>query len=280
MIAVSAAQLAPRHRPRRCACRGTGHDPATGTTAWAVTTTPASTTTVPHDGTGGVAEFTYDYLLPGYVPGSNNGAGNGSGVPTQTWRFSSTATIAGQITLPWRLHGLHAWAGVTVDLRAYIKRGATDVQNTDLLLPGQEGPVSCCTTPSNGFDYSGTTNLTLQVGDEFGFTVSGGNGDSNSFLQGDLQVGLERRPKRQLRGSGRRPLWPAGVPVPRPKSATDRLDRTQRFCGPDPARRLERGRRQSVDRSRWLRGREPSPDPGDGTGAAVPGHVQVLLEPR
>ncbi len=190
LAAVLCAQMLATIAPAGVLAVGPVTDQATGTTAWEVTTTPPSTNTVPHDGTGGVAEFTYDYLLPGYVPGSNNGAGNGSGVPTQTWRFSSTATIAGQITLPWRLHGLHAWAGVTVDLRAYIKRGATDVQNTDLLLPAQEGPVSCCNTPSNGFDYSGTTNLTLQVGDEFGFTVSGGNGDSNSFLQGDLQVGL------------------------------------------------------------------------------------------
>ena len=191
MIAVLCAQLAPLASPAGAFADPLVVTPGTGTTAWSVTTTPVSTNTVPHDGTGGVAEFTYNYLQPGYVPGSNNGNGNGSGVPTQTWRFSSTATIAGQITLPWRLHGLHAWAGVTVDLRAYIKRGASDVQNTDLLLPGQQGPVSCCTTPSNGFDYSGTTNLTIQVGDEFGFIVSGGNGDSNSFLQGDLQVGLQ-----------------------------------------------------------------------------------------
>ena len=190
MIAVLCAQMLATIAPAAVLAVGPVTDPATGTTAWDVTTTPASTNTVPHDGTGGVAEFTYDYLSPGYIQGSNNGAGNGSGVPTQTWRFSSTATIAGQITLPWRLHGLHAWAGVTVDLRAYIKRGAGDVQNVDLLLPAQQGPVSCCTTPSNGFDYSGTTSLILQVGDEFGFIVSGGNGDSNSFLQGDLQVGL------------------------------------------------------------------------------------------
>ena len=57
-------------------------------------------------------------------------------------------------------------------------------------LPASRARNSCCTTPSNGFDYTGTEPLTLQAGDEFGFIVFGGNGDSNSFLQGDLQVGL------------------------------------------------------------------------------------------
>ena len=193
-------------------------DPATGTTAWEVTTTPASTNTVPHDGTGGVAEFTYDYLSPGYVPGSNNGNGNGSGVPTQTWRFSSTATIAGPITLPWRLHGLHAWAGVTVDLRAYIKRGGIDVQNTDLLLPAPGGPGQLL--------HDAVERLRLFGHDEP--DPPGRRRVRLHRLRRQRRLELvppgrppgrpRRRPERQLRGSGRRPLGPAGVSVPRPES--------------------------------------------------------------
>ena len=215
MIVALAAQLAPLAAPGAALADPPVVTPATGTTGWAVLAGPSSTM-VPRDGTGGVAEFTYNYLSPGYIPGSNNGQGNGSGVPTQTWRFSSTATVGATITMPWRLHGLHAWAGVTVDLRAYIKRGGIDVQNTDLLNPVQEGPVSCCTTPSNGFDYSGATSLTLLAGDEFGFIVSGGNGDSNSFLQGDLQVGLEG----VLNGSFENPVISSGSAFQIPSDAS------------------------------------------------------------
>ena len=54
----------------------------------------------------------------------------------------------------------------------------------------RRGPASCCTAPSNGFDYSGTTTLTVNNGDTFGFTITGSNGDLNSFLRGTLRVAM------------------------------------------------------------------------------------------
>ena len=50
-------------------------------------------------------------------------------------------------------------------------------------------PRVCCTTPSNGFDYTGTTNFTVQTGDKYGFVLRGSNGDSNDLLRGELTIG-------------------------------------------------------------------------------------------
>ena len=55
--------------------------------------------------------------------------------------------------------------------------------------PGHAGPASCCTTPSNGFSYSGTQTLSVVAGDTYGFVMRGSNFDSNSFLNGTLTVG-------------------------------------------------------------------------------------------
>ncbi len=128
---------------------------------------------------------------PAISPAPTNGNGNGSGVPTQ----SLALRLDGDDRRPDHVALAAAWPPCLGRRHGRPPRvhqaRRIDVQDTELLLPAQKGPISCCTTPSNGFDYSGTTNLTLQVGDEFGFIVSGGNGDSNSFLQGDLQVGLQ-----------------------------------------------------------------------------------------
>ena len=60
------------------------------------------------------------------------------------------------------------------------------VIHTDTLASG--GPVSCCTTPSAGFSYTGTEYLDVSAGNSFGFKVYGSNGDLNSRLIGDLKI--------------------------------------------------------------------------------------------
>ena len=57
------------------------------------------------DGTGGVAEFTYEQNL-----------GVGGGVPLTTWDFTTTAAQTGTANLAWTLEGLHSWFAVTVGL--------------------------------------------------------------------------------------------------------------------------------------------------------------------
>ena len=88
--------------------------------------------------------------------------------------------------MPYHWTGLHAWFNVTARLDAVVVRGASLVSTTNLV---NAGPESCCTTPSNGFDYAGTASFTVQTGDKYGFVLHGSNGDSNDFLRGDLTIG-------------------------------------------------------------------------------------------
>ena len=128
---------------------------------------------IPHSGTGGLAEFTY-----------NDDHGVSSGVPLEAWDFHTTAATAGTVHLVWAYEGLHAWFNVTAGLDAYRSGSPT---TTSLVAAG---PAVCCTTPSNGFAYSGSTTLTVAAGEAFGFKITGSNGDSNSFLRGDLRVAM------------------------------------------------------------------------------------------
>ncbi|HEX6987642.1 MAG TPA: DUF642 domain-containing protein, partial [Planctomycetaceae bacterium] len=147
-------------------------------TAWTATGSGIApeTHSVPHDGTGGLAELDYSYNL-----------GVAGGVPTQTWTLHATAQADGTQTMRYVFSGLHAWFNVKAGLRSYVTHGATTTYATLV----NAGPENCCTTPSGGFSYTGTTDVVVQSGDVYGFEVTGSNGDLNSFLQGTLKVGLD-----------------------------------------------------------------------------------------
>src|SRR4029450_11774846 len=71
-------------------------------------------------------------------------------------------------------HGGCSWPGPTVASppsskytlapAAFVPQGAT-TSTTPLV---NAGPVNCCTPPSGGFTYSGTTPLSVQAGDTYG----------------------------------------------------------------------------------------------------------------
>jgi hypothetical protein len=124
----------------------------------------------------GDAQFTY--IAPG----------GGSDGESGQWSFFTTAAEDASFSLPWQWTGLHAWFNVTARLDAVIVRGETLVSSTNLV---DAGPEICCTTPSNGFDYSGDASFTVQTGDVYGFVLAGSNGDFNDFLRGELTVGTQ-----------------------------------------------------------------------------------------
>src|ERR1700722_16280110 len=108
------------------------------------------TTTVVSDGTTTPANFTY-HMDP-------SGVGT-----TRTGTFETTATAAGTVVKPYTYSGLHAYAGVTAFLNSFVIHGTTTT--TSLV---NAGPNNCCTTPSNGFTYTGSATFTVQVGDVYG----------------------------------------------------------------------------------------------------------------
>jgi hypothetical protein len=155
---------------------------ALGATAWTGSGSASSSggapsnigaTTVVSDGTTGPAQFQYAYL---------DAAGCCS---TGSWTFSTVAAAPGPVQLNWTYTGSHAFFQVRVGLSAFDTPTGGAPTTTSLV---SAGPANCCTSPSASFSYSGTTTLTVNTGDTYGFTMSGGNFDSNSTLNGTLTV--------------------------------------------------------------------------------------------
>jgi PASTA domain len=88
------------------------------------------------------------------------------------------------VQLAWTYTGFHSFFNVTVGLDAFVTRGGATT-TTPLV---NAGPVDCCTPPSGGFDYSGTTSLSVQAGDTYGFAMRGGHGDIADLMTGTLRV--------------------------------------------------------------------------------------------
>lgn len=104
----------------------------------------------------------------------------------QTWSFLTTATQAGTYTYDWTYSGNHAWFAVTAFLNSVTNGNSTSLVNA--------GPANCCSSPSNGFSYSGTTTFNVAAGDVYGFNFGGNNSDSNNFLTGTLSIAAVPEP--------------------------------------------------------------------------------------
>ena len=166
---------------------------ASGPTVWssqADFTAPVGTTVntqaLSDDGSKGLVHFHYDYeLCPN--PSEPSSACGGPGVSLKTWEVTALAAAGERIQLNWTWTGFHGYASVTTKLEGIVyDNPGGSVIHTDTLASG--GPVSCCTTPSAGFAYSGTEYLDVSAGNSFGFKVYGSNGDLNSRLIGDLKI--------------------------------------------------------------------------------------------
>ena len=101
-----------------------------------------------------------------------------AGFSTNTWTVSGVAADAGNYDFNWNYSGFHAFFNVTAFLTSSIADSLVNV-----------GPQDCCTTPSAGFEYSGTYTFNgVNVGDTIGFTMGGANFDIDNRLYGDLRL--------------------------------------------------------------------------------------------
>ena len=141
--------------------------------------------TVDSDGTASAPKFSYDKPNPAQPDPAIDPALSVIDFTTQTWTFSTTATEGGTFRVPYTYTGLHAFFQVRVFLTAFVINDGPTVE-TPLIA---DGPVDCCTAPSNGFGYTGSFDFTVQPGDTYGFRLGGSNGDSNNFLHGTLTLG-------------------------------------------------------------------------------------------
>ena len=130
-----------------------------------------ATTTVNFDGTTNI-EPQLEYAVTGF---------NGK------WEFGATAATARKQPVTWHYKGFHSWSSVTVAIERYVIRGGTHVVRETLQ---SAGPVSCCTSPSDGFFYTGTVEFDLQPGDKYGFRMAGSHNDVARALSGKLTLSV------------------------------------------------------------------------------------------
>jgi PASTA domain len=123
------------------------------------------------------------------------------------------------VQLAWTYSGLHSFFQVTVGLDAFVTHSGT----TTTFPLVNAGPVDCppCTPPSNGFEYSGTTSLSVQAGDTYGFAMRGAHSDLAETLRGTLTVDDAQQPVRSATGAGTAAESP-GCTVPRLRGKTAR----------------------------------------------------------
>jgi uncharacterized protein YjbI with pentapeptide repeats len=107
-----------------------------------------------------------------------------------SWNMSTTALSAKTVNLSYVWSGFHSFFAVTAGLDAFVQRNGTDVSVVPLV---NVGPTSCdpCRPPSGGFLYFGTTSVTVQAGDTFGFRLRGTNGDSRNELDGTFTASID-----------------------------------------------------------------------------------------
>lgn len=103
---------------------------------------------------------------------------NPSGSATQTWTASTLVAESGVFQFDWTYSGQHAFFNV----RAFL----TTLNPAGTLVDA--GPANCCTPPSNGFTYTGTSSFQVLAGQTIGFAFGGSNSDSNDFLSGTLSI--------------------------------------------------------------------------------------------
>jgi hypothetical protein len=111
-------------------------------------------------------------------PGSAKGGG---GVPQSSWTFQAFPNTPGTVTFNWQYVGFHSFFEVTAFLNVFSGSNVTTLYNS-----GQ--PVDCCTSPSAGFNVSGTATIPVTANTPFGFTVGGSNGDLDSVLNGTVFI--------------------------------------------------------------------------------------------
>lgn len=97
-----------------------------------------------------------------------------------TWTLSGIADETGTRTFNYDSTGFYSYFRVRAAASAFSGLITTSLYDA--------GPADCCTTPSSGFNYTGSVTLDLVAGQEYGFRLSGSNIDTANRLQGVFAV--------------------------------------------------------------------------------------------
>jgi hypothetical protein len=99
---------------------------------------------------------------------------------SQSFTFSAVAPATRTFRFAWTYMGYHAYFMASAGLQAFATGPNGDVATVDLVAPN--------TGTSAGFNFSGTSSLSLTAGQTFGFIASGKNFDSDARLIGTITI--------------------------------------------------------------------------------------------
>lgn len=101
------------------------------------------------------------------------------GFDTNTWTVLTVGNADGDYTFDWNYTGFHSYFNVIAFLNTF---------NPDTTLYSA-GPMNCCSSPSAGFNESGSfTFSNISAGQIFGFRMGGSHFDSALRLEGTLNL--------------------------------------------------------------------------------------------
>ena len=130
--------------------------------------TGTATTTVSSDGSA--TDPKLEYAVSGF---------DGS------WSFSAKSKSDRVQPVDWKYAGFHSWFQVRVSIERFVIRSGKEIVKETL---ASGGPAVCCTPPSGGFSYTGSTKFDLKKDDVYGFRMTGSHFDSAARLEGTLVV--------------------------------------------------------------------------------------------
>jgi choice-of-anchor C domain-containing protein len=142
------------------------------------------TTTVLSDGADSNPSFNYWYCsVPSVAPGTPC-AGGGAG--DQAWTFEGSPTGGEtQVTRTYLWTGDHAFCAASAELQPFVVSNNVQTIFPALVTEGNNCNQQDGLGPIDGsFEFSGQYTFNLSGATQYGFLLSGSNGDSNSFLEG------------------------------------------------------------------------------------------------
>jgi hypothetical protein len=140
-------------------------------------------TTVLSTGADSNPSFSYYYCALGDPPGQSCNPGGGA---SGEWTFDATPQGETQVSGTYLWTGNHSYCGASAELQPFTVTGGV---TTDMPPIVEEG--NTCITGGDdlgpifgNFEFAGSYTFNLTGVTQYGFLLSGSNGDYNSFLQG------------------------------------------------------------------------------------------------
>jgi hypothetical protein len=154
-------------------------------------------------GSSRLSATSFDYNASDWSAKSDNGRGtlslastgsalfftyNEDYIGDDTWTLSSTASSTGTVDFDWQNAGFYSWFMATGSLEEFYY-DSTGAEHTTTLWSVQHlDPDSGDSSISGGFKFSGSSEMNIYAGKQYGFILNGFEGDETAIMKGTLSL--------------------------------------------------------------------------------------------